>query len=198
MQIVNESFISPFKPVNKDFLNYDENTLVYKIKHINNDKMAEFKRKSIKYDCYQQSFLISELLNNGYSINIAKIYKKGNYVLFKIKQIKKNDIVLYDEKDNEYNEVQSLKSKRRCIDNFTNSKMIQLLESVNYKFKIKKIRKQNKILLVNNEGMKRIKTLKINGTTILKCDILRIGEIVHDIIYKNVLKHDYYFERSLF
>ena len=196
-EIFNDYSFSPFKPVNKELLRYKDNILEYKTRIVDRNKSNESKKKSVMFDCYQQSFLISELLKNNYSITIYKMYKRGVYSLFKIKEIKKDNVILYNEKDFDYSNITDIRNKRKYMDNFVNNKMIQLLETINYRFKIKKNKISNKIILVNNDWMRRIKKIKINNKIFQKNDILRIGEITHKIIFNKVIFCEHVFNQIL-
>lgn len=182
---------SPFKPVNKDFISFNDNNIItYKIKknYYNN----ELKKKSIKFDSFQQSFLIYKLLENNYEINISKLYKKGNIQLFKIKTIKKDNIDYYNEKEN-IEIIKDLKRIRKILDNLSNNKMIDILENLNYKFDLKNYNYNN-----NNQKMKRIKNIYFNNELIYnKNSILEIGEEIHNIIINKIKKFDYNFNKPI-
>lgn len=182
--------ISPFKPVNKDFILFNENNIItYKIKknYYNN----ELKKKSIKFDSFQQSFLIYKLLENNYEINISKLYKKGNIQLFKIKTIKKDNLYYYNENEN-IEIIKDLKRIRKILDNLSNNKMIDILENLNYKFDLKNYNNDN------NQKMKRIKNIYFNNELIYnKNSILEIGEQIHNIIINKIKKFDYNFNKPI-
>lgn len=182
--------ISPFKPVNKDFILFNDNNIItYKIKknYYNN----ELKKKSIKFDSFQQSFLIYKLLENNYEINISKLYKKGNIQLFKIKTIKKDNLYYYNENEN-IEIIKDLKRIRKILDNLSNNKMIDILENLNYKFDLKNYNNDN------NQKMKRIKNIYFNNELIYnKNSILEIGEQIHNIIINKIKKFDYNFNKPI-
>ena len=194
---VDDSCNSPFKPVNKDAILREDNVLVYRNDYKKDlDFFRKSKNKSIRNDAIQQSFLIHELIKNGFKITISRIYKTGSFPSFRIKKIEKDGKSLLTEADLDF-DILDKKRRRRCIDAKTNNEMIRMLQDINYIFEFKKNKKCKTINLVYNDEIRRIKSITINKKPFPKQDFVQIGERTHNYIYDKVKKIDCCFDTIL-
>jgi len=187
---VDDSINSPFRPVNRDAIQHEDNVLVYR-----NDYKKDLtflknsKNRSVRNDGIQQSFLIHELIKNGFKVTIAKVYKTGRFPLFRVKKIEKDGKTLLSEADLDF-DILDKKKRRRCVDAKTNNEMIQMLQNINYIFDFKKNKKCKTINLIYNDEIRRIKNTTVNDKSITKQDLIQIGERTHNYIYDRVKKID--------
>ncbi|GAB1220499.1 hypothetical protein ENUP19_0054G0072 [Entamoeba nuttalli] len=153
------------------------------------EEMLNAKRKSKNRDAAQQSFLIGLLATFGYELKINKLYKKGKTTsqLFTINSIKKEGTLVYKSYD-VVPEVEDLRDKRRCLDAVTNSKLLDLALSHP---EVVAVEKKCRISKYGHAiGMRRIKTLSLNGCTLRILDITKLGAQIHNMILEHMGEKD--------
>ena len=164
---------------------------------------TDAKRISKDQDAYQQSFLISLLVCNGFEIVINRLYKKSNLTsqTFSIQSISRDDFVYFNQ-DTFQTQYTNLKEKRQNLDCYVNNLMIQLLENEGYVFEERKTRRVIKSFSIK---MKRIKSFYHHGKIVSNVQLLEEGKICHQNIRSRIstkhgcvlLPNDYILRSSL-
>lgn len=186
---------SLFKPVNSKSILYKDNVIIYR--DDSNRFMKSAKMRSLEYNSLQQCFLIYHLVKMGYTINIAKIYKKSKISrqTFRIKKIIKGNQIKFDENFilscEEYNFSGDMRKKRKNLNGIANNTMLILLECENCHFKCKDNRLCDEPSMDKPEYIKRLIWFETSQIKYSKEDIKRIGKRIYDDIRSKVINCDY-------
>lgn len=204
---------SAFKHIPQNCLSYDNKICIYRPNEVleKRQKQTEAKTRSENRTTFQECFLINELLQYGYIINIAKVYKKSSKLctFFKLQSIKKDNIYNFKEEECKYdiekdfkNGIMSiaynLKSKRRYFNRRSNNVMINLLEKLGYEFSFKKNKKKSKSKTFPNKYQaNRIDKFIYNNNVYDAEYMYAVGKKLYFSIYDKVQKQDYEFTQPL-
>ena len=210
---VNYTTPSAFKHIPKKCLSYDNKICTYRPDGVleNRQKQTEAKIRSINRTTFQECFLINELLQHGYIINIAKVYKKSTKfcIFFKLKSIEKDTLYYFRAEECE-NDVENdfkndimptaydLKSKRRYFNRKLNNVMIDLLQKLGYDFffKKEKLKFENETFL-NKYQANRIDKFIYNNDVYDAEYIYSVGAQLYLPIFDKIQKQDYEFTQPL-
>ena len=138
------------------------------------------KRRSKNRDAYQQSFLIYHLLKCGCTIKLEPLYKRGTFTaqMFTIERVSKDSQILYDKEKIQIKWL-NMKERRRIIDSISNNCLLTLLSDF---AKVSTNEKKCKTCRANENVMRRLKSITINGRRYSIQDIQDLGGSFHDLI----------------
>ena len=196
MNRIQEPMIKPFQKVCRECIINESDNIVKYDTRIKMDRLMlrESKIRSKNYDSHQLCFIINMLCRMGYSINIQKLYKRGEKTdqILRVKSVKKGDTVKYTEDTIcEENDDKDLKRKRRNIDSRTNNSLLMILEGEGCDFATKKCKEFKLISFNQTEGKKRLNWFFDGEYKYSKDEINRIGEETYNFIISRLNKHDY-------